>query len=73
MCGIVGLVAFDAPLERARGIVAAMNEHIEHRGPDGEGLTAHQDATLAMKRLAVVESERRRIGRPEKYHPGGRL
>jgi asparagine synthase (glutamine-hydrolysing) len=55
MCGIVGLVAFDAPLDRARGIVAAMNEHIQHRGPDGEGLTAHPDATLAMKRLAIVD------------------
>jgi asparagine synthase (glutamine-hydrolysing) len=55
MCGIVGLVAFDAPLDRARGIVAAMNEHIQHRGPDGEGLIAHPDATLAMKRLAIVD------------------
>jgi asparagine synthase (glutamine-hydrolysing) len=55
MCGIVGLVAFDAPLDKARGIVAAMNEHIHHRGPDGEGLVAHQDATLAMKRLAIVD------------------
>jgi asparagine synthase (glutamine-hydrolysing) len=55
MCGIVGLVAFDASLERARSIVTAMNEHIQHRGPDGEGLTAHPDATLAMKRLAIVD------------------
>jgi asparagine synthase (glutamine-hydrolysing) len=55
MCGIVGLVAFDAPLERARGVVRTMNEHIQHRGPDGEGLTAHPDATLAMKRLAIVD------------------
>ena len=55
MCGIVGLVAFDAPLQRARDIVAAMNEHIQHRGPDGEGLIAHPDATLAMKRLAIVD------------------
>jgi asparagine synthase (glutamine-hydrolysing) len=55
MCGIVGLVAFDAPLDRARSIVGAMNEHIHHRGPDGEGITAHPDATLAMKRLAIVD------------------
>ena len=55
MCGIVGLVAFDAPLQRSRDIVAAMNEHIQHRGPDGEGLIAHPDATLAMKRLAIVD------------------
>ena len=55
MCGIVGLVAFDASLDRARGIVTAMNAHIHHRGPDGEGLSAHPEATLAMKRLAIVD------------------
>ncbi len=57
MCGIVGLVGFDAPLERARQIVGAMNAKIAHRGPDGEGLIAHPDATLAMKRLAIVDVE----------------
>lgn len=57
MCGIVGLVSFDAPLERARSIVTAMNERIAHRGPDGEGIVAHPDATLAMKRLAIVDVE----------------
>jgi asparagine synthase (glutamine-hydrolysing) len=55
MCGIVGLVGFDAPPERARTIVSRMNAQIAHRGPDGEGLTAHPDATLAMKRLAIVD------------------
>lgn len=57
MCGIVGLVAFDAPLERSQRIVRAMNAQIAHRGPDGEGLVAHPDATLAMKRLAIVDVE----------------
>jgi asparagine synthase (glutamine-hydrolysing) len=57
MCGIVGLVGFDASLERSRSLVAAMNAKIAHRGPDGEGLVAHPDATLAMKRLAIVDVE----------------
>jgi asparagine synthase (glutamine-hydrolysing) len=57
MCGIVGLVGFDAPLERSQRLVSAMNERIAHRGPDGEGLIAHPDATLAMKRLAIVDVE----------------
>lgn len=35
-----------------------MNRRIEHRGPDGEGLTAQPDATLAMKRLAIVDVHR---------------
>lgn len=58
MCGIVGLVGFAAPPDRQRAIVTAMNARIAHRGPDGEGLVAHQDATLAMKRLAIVDVER---------------
>ena len=57
MCGIVGLVGFDATLERSRSVVSAMNAQIAHRGPDGEGLIAHPDATLAMKRLAIVDVE----------------
>jgi asparagine synthase (glutamine-hydrolysing) len=57
MCGIVGLVAFDAPSERARDIVSAMAEHIHHRGPDGGGVVTHPDATLGMKRLAIVDVE----------------
>lgn len=55
MCGIVGLVAFDASSDRARAIVSTMNQHIAHRGPDGEGLIGHPDATLGMKRLAIID------------------
>lgn len=57
MCGIVGLVGFDAPSERSRELVHAMNEKIVHRGPDGHGLVNHVDATLAMRRLAIVDIE----------------
>jgi asparagine synthase (glutamine-hydrolysing) len=57
MCGIVGLIAFDAPMDRARGVVTAMADRIHHRGPDGGGVTVHPDATLGMKRLAIVDVE----------------
>ena len=57
MCGIVGLVAFDAPAPRAEELVAAMAERIRHRGPDGGGVVAHPDATLGMARLAIVDVE----------------
>lgn len=57
MCGIVGLVAYDAPAPRARALVAAMAERIAHRGPDGGGVAAHEDATIGMKRLAIVDVE----------------
>lgn len=57
MCGIVGLVAFDAPQEDRRSLVTAMNETIVHRGPDGGGVVVHPDAALGMKRLAIVDVE----------------
>lgn len=57
MCGIVGLIGFDASLDRASAIVRSMNDRIAHRGPDGEGLVVHPDATLAMKRLAIIDIE----------------
>jgi asparagine synthase (glutamine-hydrolysing) len=55
MCGIVGLVAYRGSIAQASDAVAAMNQRIAHRGPDGEGLVAHEDAVLAMKRLAIVD------------------
>lgn len=55
MCGIVGLVGLDVSEDGARRLVTAMNERIAHRGPDGDGITVHRDATLAMKRLAIVD------------------
>lgn len=57
MCGIAGLVAFDAPLDRAHATVTRMASRIEHRGPDGGGVVTHPDATLGMKRLAIIDVE----------------
>lgn len=55
MCGIAGLVAYGGSVIEASSIVAAMTERIHHRGPDGGGIAAHEDATLGMKRLAIVD------------------
>ena len=55
MCGIAGLVGFDASSDRARAVVTGMTERIRHRGPDGGGVVAHPDATLGMTRLAIVD------------------
>ena len=55
MCGIAGLVKFDASPDRAKALVAAMTERIRHRGPDGGGISAHADATVGMARLAIVD------------------
>lgn len=57
MCGIAGVVGLDLSLESARALVGGMAERIHHRGPDGGGIASHADATLAMKRLAIVDIE----------------
>jgi asparagine synthase (glutamine-hydrolysing) len=58
MCGIVGFAGVEPVAERARALGEAMCKAIAHRGPDGGGLTTHEDATIAMKRLAIVDIAR---------------
>lgn len=55
MCGIVGLARLQRSPEEVRRLVEQMAERIHHRGPDGGGVVAHPDATLGMKRLAIVD------------------
>lgn len=57
MCGIVGVIALDGPLDRTERLVSAMATRMKHRGPDGGGIITHPDATLAMTRLAIVDVE----------------
>lgn len=53
MCGIVGLVG-EAP-SVAREVVTGMAGRILHRGPDGGGILDHAEATIGMRRLAIVD------------------
>jgi asparagine synthase (glutamine-hydrolysing) len=53
MCGIVGIVGEDA--SRHQHLAVAMSERIAHRGPDGQGLWTEGDATLAHRRLAIID------------------
>jgi asparagine synthase (glutamine-hydrolysing) len=55
VCGIVGIVGLQAHPDHVRGVVERMAERIHHRGPDGGGVVVHDDATLGMKRLAIVD------------------
>ncbi|MGH7551885.1 MAG: asparagine synthase (glutamine-hydrolyzing), partial [Longimicrobiales bacterium] len=55
MCGIAGLAgARQTPAEQGE-LVSAMCARIVHRGPDGGGVAVHADATLGMRRLAIVD------------------
>ncbi len=52
MCGIVGFAGF-----RDHSLLMTMNERIFHRGPDGEGSFESDFASIAMRRLAIIDLE----------------
>ena len=57
MCGICGIIDFKqalSPRERAAR-VEAMNAAMYHRGPDGGGQHSNELASLAMRRLAIID------------------
>ena len=55
MCGICGVVSFqpDGPLDRS--VLQRMNDSIRHRGPDDEGYYQDAQASLAMRRLSIID------------------
>src|SRR5215204_3898997 len=55
MCGICGVVSFqpDRPLDRS--VLQRMNDSIRHRGPDDEGYFQDGQASLAMRRLSIID------------------
>ena len=57
MCGITGIIDWEQTLssEERQAIVTAMNEGISHRGPDASGFFSHQNTTLAMRRLSIID------------------
>ncbi|MGP8228473.1 MAG: asparagine synthase (glutamine-hydrolyzing) [Steroidobacteraceae bacterium] len=60
MCGINGILQFDAPgsgapsQDMARN-VRVMNDAIGHRGPDGEGVFAKHEIALGHRRLSILD------------------
>src|SRR5438128_2593076 len=55
MCGIVGKVSHDQPVDRR--LIAQMCEVIAHRGPDSQGLFIDRNVGLGVQRLAVIDLE----------------
>jgi asparagine synthase (glutamine-hydrolysing) len=70
MCGIIGFAGIEPSLDAARALGEAMCGSIFHRGPDGGGLAVHQDATIGMRRLAIVDIAR---GNQPMYSDDGQL
>lgn len=74
MCGIAGVVSFDAEMPVTRDHLARMSAEIAHRGPDGERLWITPDfprAGIAFRRLAVIDPEERAM--QPMHSPDGRF
>ena len=54
MCGICGVIHFDGK-PATRQLLAAINDRLRHRGPDGEGYLIDGAAGLAMRRLKIID------------------
>ncbi len=57
MCGICGIIDWknNLPSSTREAQVAAMNQAILHRGPDQSGHFSNENATLAMRRLSIID------------------
>ena len=55
MCGITGLFDVRHRREFDRGLLQRMNDSLEHRGPDGEGLFLEPGVGLGHRRLAIID------------------
>src|SRR5215207_7380225 len=53
MCGIVGKLAGDGPVEAA--LLERMCQVIEHRGPDSRGAFLEDGVGLGIQRLAIID------------------
>lgn len=59
MCGIVGIIDWKNTLSSTarQEVVKAMNQAIIHRGPDAAGYFSTANASLAMRRLSIIDEE----------------
>lgn len=58
MCGVAGIIDLkNRPVQDLEHKLAVMNQLIAHRGPDGEGIWAHdsQHVGLAHRRLSIID------------------
>jgi asparagine synthase (glutamine-hydrolysing) len=55
MCGICGVVSFQPESTVDPSLIKRMNDSIRHRGPDDEGYYRDAQASLAMRRLSIID------------------
>jgi asparagine synthase (glutamine-hydrolysing) len=55
MCGICGVISFQPEFPVEKRILQKMNQSLHHRGPDDEGYYQDSQASLAMRRLSIID------------------
>lgn len=55
MCGIAGFVGSPFDTQRARHVIRAMCQAIQHRGPDDEGYFLDPNVALGIRRLSIID------------------
>ena len=56
MCGINGIYGFDNPA-MAKKVLQSMNDRIDHRGPDAEGIFTDHNIALGHRRLSIIDPD----------------
>lgn len=55
MCGICGIVSFQRNNPADSSVLRSMNRSLHHRGPDDEGYYQDDQASIAMRRLSIID------------------
>src|SRR5687767_10367625 len=71
MCGIAGTYATGAAVGRGLDSARAMATLIAHRGPDADGFLVRERASLANRRLAIIDLSE--AGRQPLYNEDGSI
>src|SRR5688572_16281857 len=57
MCGISGIVNFNATEPASRRLIEAMTTAQAHRGPNGHGYFVENNVALGHRRLSIIDLE----------------
>lgn len=55
VCGICGVLSFDALPPDSRELVRSMSDQLVHRGPDSDGFHADDHIALGFRRLSIID------------------
>jgi asparagine synthase (glutamine-hydrolysing) len=61
MCGIAGIVNYENNMPVDKNTLVKMNNVMQHRGPDGEGIYIDKNVGLTHRRLSIIDLDKRSL------------